>query len=57
MYIRKNIKKYIDDLASRNSVPSGGSAAALAGAIGIALSSMVQILRLPAFSIKVNTSV
>ncbi|MFH1094063.1 MAG: cyclodeaminase/cyclohydrolase family protein [Candidatus Omnitrophota bacterium] len=41
MYIRKGLKKYIDDLASRNSVPGGGSAAALAGAIGIALSSMV----------------
>ncbi len=41
MYIRKDLKKYIDDLASRNSVPGGGSAAALAGAIGIALSSMV----------------
>ncbi|MCG2713181.1 MAG: cyclodeaminase/cyclohydrolase family protein [Candidatus Omnitrophica bacterium] len=41
MYIRKDLKKYIDDLASRNSVPGGGSAAALAGAIGTALSSMV----------------
>ncbi len=41
MYIRKDLKKYIDDLASEDSVPGGGSAAALAGAIGIALSSMV----------------
>lgn len=41
MYIRKDLRKYIDDLASMNSVPGGGSAAALSGAVGIALSSMV----------------
>ncbi|MCK4994327.1 MAG: cyclodeaminase/cyclohydrolase family protein [Candidatus Omnitrophica bacterium] len=41
MYIRKDLKKYIDDLASLSSVPGGGSAAALSGAIGTALSSMV----------------
>ncbi|MFH2137244.1 MAG: cyclodeaminase/cyclohydrolase family protein [Candidatus Omnitrophota bacterium] len=41
MYIKKNLKKYIDDLASREVVPGGGSAAALAACVGIALSSMV----------------
>jgi len=41
MYISKDLKQYIDDLASLNSVPGGGSASALSGAIGIALGSMV----------------
>ena len=40
MYIRKDLKKYIDELASSSSVPGGGSASALSAAIGIALSSM-----------------
>lgn len=41
MYINKSIKEYIDELAARQPVPGGGSAAALAGALGIALLEMV----------------
>ena len=41
MYIRKDLKKYFDNLASNGAVPGGGSASALAGVLGIALSSMV----------------
>lgn len=41
MYINDSIKKYIDDLASRQPVPGGGSAAALCGAVGTALLEMV----------------
>lgn len=41
MYIRKDLKKYIDDLASKKSVPGGGSASALTGILGMALISMV----------------
>jgi len=41
MYINDSIKKYIDDLASRQPVPGGGSAAALCGAVGTALLEMM----------------
>ncbi|MBU1087466.1 MAG: cyclodeaminase/cyclohydrolase family protein [Candidatus Omnitrophica bacterium] len=41
MYIKKDLKNYIDDLASKNSVPGGGSASALTGILGMALVSMV----------------
>lgn len=41
MYINDSIKKYIDDLASRQPTPGGGSAAALCGAAGTALLEMV----------------
>jgi methenyltetrahydrofolate cyclohydrolase len=41
MYINEPIKKYIDDLAAREPVPGGGSAAALTGASGAALLEMV----------------
>ena len=34
-------KDFVDQLASKNPVPGGGGAAALVGAIGTALSSMV----------------
>ncbi|MBU1045119.1 MAG: cyclodeaminase/cyclohydrolase family protein [Candidatus Omnitrophica bacterium] len=41
MYIKKDLKKYIDDLSSSSSVPGGGSASALTGILGMALVSMV----------------
>ncbi len=41
MYIKKDLKNYIDDLASNSSVPGGGSASALTGILGMALVSMV----------------
>lgn len=41
MYIDKSIKEYIGELAARQSTPGGGSAAALTGALGIALLEMV----------------
>jgi methenyltetrahydrofolate cyclohydrolase len=41
MYIKKNLKNYIDDLASKSAVPGGGSASALTGILGMALISMV----------------
>ena len=39
-YRTHTLKKYLDELASRSAVPGGGSAAALAGALGAALVSM-----------------
>ena len=48
MYIKKDLKKYLDDLASGRSVPGGGSASALACALGTALSSMVSNFTVPA---------
>jgi len=41
MYINESLKKYIDDLAAKLPAPGGGSAAALSGALGIALLEMV----------------
>ena len=40
MYINEPLKKYIDDLAARQPMPGGGSAASLTGASGIALLEM-----------------
>ena len=37
MYRNQSIKKYLDDLAAKKPAPGGGSAAALAGAVGVAL--------------------
>ncbi len=41
MYINESVKKYIDDVAARQSTPGGGSAAGLCGALGTALLEMV----------------
>lgn len=41
MYKNKSVKIYLDDLAAKKPAPGGGSAAALAGALGAALLSMV----------------
>ncbi len=41
MYIEKELKEYLHDLAAKKSAPGGGSAAAMAAAIGAALVSMV----------------
>ncbi len=41
LYANGTIKKYLDDLAARRSVPGGGSACALAAALGMSLISMV----------------
>jgi len=41
MYIGKPIKEYLDDLAAKKPAPGGGSAAALAGSLGVGLLSMV----------------
>jgi formiminotetrahydrofolate cyclodeaminase len=39
-YLNKSLKIYLDDLAAKKPAPGGGSAAALAGALGCALLSM-----------------
>jgi len=41
MYRNENVKKYLDDLAAKLPAPGGGSAAAMSGALGCALISMV----------------
>jgi len=41
MYINKPLKEYLDDLAAKKAAPGGGSAAALTGATGTSLMSMV----------------
>ncbi len=41
MLIEKTVSAFLDELASRSPAPGGGSVAALAGAAGAALSSMV----------------
>ena len=41
MYIDECIKKYVDDLSAKMPAPGGGSAAALAGALGVSLILMV----------------
>lgn len=44
MYLDKPLHDYLDDLASEQSTPGGGSAAALSGALGAGLASMVARL-------------
>lgn len=46
MYLEKTLQKYLDDLASSQPTPGGGSAAALSGAMGAGLASMVARLTL-----------
>jgi methenyltetrahydrofolate cyclohydrolase len=46
MYLDKPLQVYLDDLASSNSTPGGGSTAALSGAMGSALACMVSRLTL-----------
>ena len=46
MYIEESIQHYLDDLASARPIPGGGSASALSGAMGAALTSMVCRLTL-----------
>ncbi len=41
MYIEETLQRYLDDLASAQTTPGGGSTAALSGAMGAALASMV----------------
>ena len=41
MYMEEKLHHYLDDLASAQPVPGGGSTAALSGAMGAALASMV----------------
>jgi len=42
MYMEEKLHRYLDDLASAQPVPGGGSTAALSGAMGAALASMVS---------------
>ncbi len=46
MYLDKSLQTYLDDLASEQATPGGGSAAALSGAMGSALACMVSRLTL-----------
>jgi formiminotetrahydrofolate cyclodeaminase len=46
MYIDQTLQHYLDDLASSQPAPGGGSTAALSGAMGAALASMVCRLTL-----------
>jgi formiminotetrahydrofolate cyclodeaminase len=46
MYIDQTLQRYLDDLASAQPTPGGGSTAALSGAMGAALASMVCRLTL-----------
>lgn len=46
MYLEKTLQQYLDDLASSQPTPGGGSAAALSGAMGAGLASMVARLTL-----------
>ena len=46
MYIDQPLQTYLDDLASSNSIPGGGSAAAVSGAMAAALACMVCRLTL-----------
>jgi formiminotetrahydrofolate cyclodeaminase len=41
MLIDKTVSQFLDELASNSPAPGGGSVAALAGAVGVALTSMV----------------
>src|ERR1700736_6144570 len=46
MYLEQTLQHYLDDLASSQATPGGGSASALTGAMGAALASMVARLTL-----------
>lgn len=46
MYLDTSVQEYLDDLASSQSTPGGGSTAALSGAMGSALACMVSRLTL-----------
>ncbi len=46
MFLDKPLQNYLDELASSNSTPGGGSTAALSGAMGAALACMVSRLTL-----------
>ena len=46
MYLDRQLREYLDDLASAEPTPGGGSAAALSGAMGAALVCMVARLTL-----------
>jgi len=46
MYVEQPLQQYLDDLASAKPTPGGGSAAALRGAMGASLASMVARLTL-----------
>src|SRR6266487_2059967 len=46
MYLDRPLQEYLDELASAQPTPGGGSAAALSGAMGAALASMVARLTL-----------
>jgi formiminotetrahydrofolate cyclodeaminase len=46
MYLETSLQQYLDDLASSQPTPGGGSAAALSGAMGAGLASMVARLTL-----------
>ncbi len=46
MYLETPLQQYLDDLASSQSTPGGGSASALSGAMGAGLASMVARLTL-----------
>jgi formiminotetrahydrofolate cyclodeaminase len=46
MYLDKQLREYLDDLASAKPTPGGGSTAALSGAMGVALVCMVARLTL-----------
>ncbi len=46
MYLDKPLQQYLDELASAQPTPGGGSAAALSGALGASLASMVARLTL-----------
>jgi formiminotetrahydrofolate cyclodeaminase len=44
MYSNKSLKEFLDDLSSSNSIPGGGSAAALSGALNAAVISFIANL-------------
>jgi formiminotetrahydrofolate cyclodeaminase len=46
MFLHKPLQNYLDELASANATPGGGSTAALSGAMGAALACMVSRLTL-----------